>query len=139
MKIIYYTLVVGFLMLTTTTSSFAQSTSISDFTIQSSDFYFDDEATEVTSSITKTGNTITWTQSLDANSLVTTFNILSTTGTWDSSNSLGNISMSIEVAGVNSTLSLSGTNDNLSLQITTAGLNNTSEELIFDVTSIVYL
>ncbi|WP_299117813.1 hypothetical protein [uncultured Winogradskyella sp.] len=137
MKILY-TLAVGVLLLATTLSV-AQNNSISDFTIESSDFYLDDEATEIISSITKTGNTLTWTQNHEDNSLVTTFNILSSSGTWDNATSTGNISLTIEVAGNNSTLSLSGSNDNISLQISTAGLNNTSEELIFDVTSIVYL
>lgn len=138
MKIIQTCLVGLFLLTLSTSSSFSQSTTISDFSIESPDFKIEDESMEIASVLSKSGSILIWTQNYGSNSSSIEFTIDNVSGSWDTSSSTGNISMILSLNGATGLLVLSGTGTVISAQMQTTGLNNTTEELDFEVSGIVY-
>lgn len=138
MKIIQTCLVGLFLLTLSTSSSFSQSTTISDFSIESPDFKIDDESMEIASVLSKSGSILIWTQNYGSNSSSIEFTIENVSGSWDTSSSTGNISMILSLNGATGLLVLSGTGTVISAQMQTTGLNNATEELDFEVSGIVY-
>lgn len=132
-------LFVNFLILTLhTTTLVAQNDIIADFSIQSSDFSIDNQSMGISSVFSKTGSSLSWTQSSGDNTSVSVFTIVSTTGSWDNNSSKGNLSITLDTEGTTSILTLESTDDLISLQIQTIGLNNATEYLNFEVSAFVY-
>lgn len=132
-------LFVSFLILTLhTTTLVAQNDIIADFNIQSSDFSIDNQSMGISSVFSKTGSSLSWTQSSGDNTSVSVFTIVNTTGSWDNNSSRGNLSITLDTEGTTSILTLESTDDLISLQIQTIGLNNATEYLNFEVSAFVY-
>lgn len=126
-------------MLAVTSAAMAQNNTLGDFSVESNGLNLDDVPVAISSTVTRTGNTLTWTQNKGGTSLTKEFNVLSLTGSWDSISSTGNITITIEANGISNTLVLTGTAQGLSLRMQGIGPDGQTSDLSFDVSTITYL
>ncbi|GGI57150.1 hypothetical protein [Winogradskyella haliclonae] len=140
MKTIYI-LLVSLYLLTNTQTVLVQSNSMPDFTIQCSQSTINGDAVNVSSTFSKTGNTITWTQTTNTNSMTAQFAIVETSGSWDSATSNGDISFVVTSNDYSETIRIIGDSDDLSLTMnenTTDASSTSASEILFNISSISY-
>jgi hypothetical protein len=81
---------------------------------------------ELSSLLTKQGNTIVWEQESHETTLSDTFSILSITGNWDNQNALGTITYGLSIDGVDGSLQLNGTTDGITMTLSLSNGNATA-------------
>ncbi len=97
MKTIYSSLVC--LCLLFNISMLSAQSDIQDFTITSQELSVHDKTLTTPSTITKTGDLLSWTQGASGTGTPITFQILETSGDWDSSTNQGELTYSLSLGG----------------------------------------
>ncbi len=114
-------------------------TNLLDFTLTSNQAHISGQNTSIASTIAKTGNTITWTQTNNGKTDATTFTIAGISeNTWEASNSTGAVTYEMNTDGYRCDLFLKGTTLNRYATLT-FHLNETERETYtFYINTISY-
>lgn len=135
MKYIYNSIII--IALLSNMTSPAQSNNL-DFTLESDSVDIAGQQMPLTSTIAKANNNIVWTQIVNGNTNVTSFNISGTTGDWDAQTSLGNIIYKIDTDGQQIELQILGLQTSISATLSVKKHDNSNETYVFNVNSMSY-
>lgn len=126
------------LVLVLSVSNLNAQTGEMNFTLSSTSINVSGQNIAISSTITKTGNTLVWTQSADDSVDTTSFTITSKTGNWNQDTSLGSViySMIKENKQVNLTLLSQETGITATLTFNTA--DNKVGNYTFNINTISY-
>lgn len=116
--------------------SYAQATT--NYTISSNQVTISEETVAITSTLTKTANSIIWTQSANGTNSNTEFTINQTTGSWDTTTSQGSLTHTFTKTGYTSSLTLTGTQNNLSARLSIQKDGAQIQHYNFNITEITY-
>jgi hypothetical protein len=109
-----------------------------NFTISSNAVRTAGQDISVSSTITKTDNTLVWTQNNAGNIDVSNFSIISTDGNWDESTSLGSITYTMAIEGYQSELTLIGQESGITATLTFKITETEGEDYFFNIDTISY-
>ena len=115
----------------------AQGPVIPDFSIDSPDLAIDGAPTGIASTVSRTGDMLSWTQYHDGGTLSTGFSITGTSGSWDRASATGTVTMALHSPSASGTLTLTGDSNGMGLTLSITG-DGTPGPLLFTVSSIVY-
>ena len=135
MKNIFYITV---LLLVFSTSNLTAQTSSLNFTLISENVNALGHDTAISSTITKTENSLIWTQNTDDNTDTTSFTITGTSGNWNQSTSLGSITYTMDIEGYQSELTLIGQESGITAILKLFIPEAEDEEYIFNIDTISY-
>lgn len=135
MKHIFY-ITVLFLFFSITNLN-AQTSAI-NFTLSSETVNALGHDTAISSTITKTENSLVWTQNTDDNTDTTSFTITGTSGNWDQSTSLGSVTYTMDIEGYQSELTLIGQESGISAILRFIITETQEEQYTFNIETISY-
>lgn len=109
-----------------------------NFTILSNSIFANGQNLNIESAISKTGNTLNWTQTHEDGSEQISFSIVSSSGAWDQSTSIGELTYQLDIDGTQVILVLTGTNSTFSAKLTYILSNSQQQEYSFSNNEINY-
>tara|TARA_R110001583_G_scaffold34903_17_gene116751 strand:+ start:345 stop:755 length:411 start_codon:yes stop_codon:yes gene_type:complete len=109
-----------------------------DFKITSNNVKISGQNSPLTSTFTKTGNTIVWTQLVNGNTNTTSFIVGNVTGNWNQETSLGVIIYNMINGDMPVTLTISGKRTETSARLSFKRSDNKTENYIFNINTIYY-
>ena len=119
----------------------AQTINTIDFTITSKTLSVMGKTLPASSTITKSGDTLTWAQSTEENvssSNTTVFKILDTLGNWDTAAGLGEVTYNMSLGGHQCLLKLTGNSQGISAKLSFLKSNNGQGDYTFNISNITY-
>ncbi len=108
------------------------------YTILSENVTFVDQEMELSSTITKTGDSLVWTQIKSGFSETSYFTITNSSGGWDQSTSQGLATYNMVTEGYQCEFILSGQENDLSATLIYRLNGNEEERYVFDINAIIY-
>ena len=109
-----------------------------NFTLDNATTLNGDQPLAITSTLTKTGDTLTWTQVANGNTQTGSFSITAVSGSWDSSTSTGSLTYTMEVLNTPCTLELNGDSNGITATLTINYPDVEDDEFSFSASSINY-
>ncbi len=109
-----------------------------DFTILSEHAAYLGQDMEISSTLSKSGDSIAWTQINNGFSQTIDFTMTSSSGNWDLDTSLGQVTYSLTTESEVCELILSGQQNDLFATLIFAVSSNQEEQYIFNVNAIIY-
>jgi hypothetical protein len=119
-------------------SSIKGQSNISDFTLTSNNVSSEGQNIELSTTMTKTENTIVWTQLKNGVSDSSNFTITDLIGYWDESSSIGELIFSLVSEQNDCVLILTGQSDDLSATLIYLLDGVEDDRYLFDINSISY-
>ncbi len=118
-------------------SIFGQTQNI-DYTLLSKNVTYLGQDMEISSTITKTENVLTWTQINNGFSETSSFTISESSGSWDQDSSLGSITHNMLTDGYQCELILTGQENDLSVNLIYKINGIIEAQYNFDINAIIY-
>lgn len=109
-----------------------------DYTILSENATYLGQTIETTSTITKTGNLVTWEQINNGFSETLGYTVTNSFGNWDPETSQGQLTYDLTGENTQCSLVVFGQGNDLSATLTYILEGNEEEQYIFDVNAIIY-
>ena len=116
----------------------AQQGSAMDYTASSSTVSLNGQVIAITSVLTKSGDTFTWTQNNTGTPLMLSFSITESSGNWDESTSLGVMTYSLYRDGETVSMTLVGDSTGLLLTMAPKDFESPDQQYIFNIATISY-
>lgn len=113
-------------------------TNVIDFTLNSENINISGQNFAITSTITKTENSLVWTQYANNNTDATNFTITGTTGNWDQATSSGLLTYSLIIDNYSADLTLSGQETGLTATLMLNATADSVESYTFNIDTITY-
>jgi hypothetical protein len=136
MKYLYKTIICITLFLSFTPASSQIETL--EFTLNSNTISIADEDVLIESTLTKTEDSIIWTQLVDGATEVTTFTIDTISGSWDETTSIGSINYQMTIEDYQANLILTGTASGISATLIFIISPTQVENYTFTINAITY-
>jgi len=109
-----------------------------NFTLNSESLNISGEDMAMSSTITKTGNSLVWTQNNNSTPFISTFTITGTSGNWDETTASGNITYNMTFDTYQCTLTLSGEQTDMTAILSIKVSNEKEEHYTFNINAISY-
>ncbi len=136
MKHIFKSIIVALLVFSA--SNLNAQTDTLNFTLNSETVNTSDEDFFISSTFTKTENTLVWTQNTEDNIDTTSFIITSTSGNWNQSTSLGSVIYTLDSEGYQCELILTGLESGISAIIAFITETEQQDQYTFIIDTISY-
>lgn len=109
-----------------------------NFTLTSESLIFSGQQITIFSTLTKSGDTLTWVQNNTGTPVALSFNITESSGGWDQGTSMGTMDYTIVLEGEIGYINLTGDTNGFALVMTLKGFDNADKQYIFNIDSISY-